>query len=71
MRSRSLITMSLLAVAAVGGVAVWQLQPEAPPPPPAPTRSDYILENFELTSLGEDGKESFSVTAPRLERNEK
>jgi lipopolysaccharide export system protein LptC len=69
MRARSLITLSLIAVAAVGGVAVWQLQPEAPPPAPAPTRSDYILENFELTSLGEDGKESFSVTAPRLERD--
>lgn len=69
MRSRSLIAMSLVAVAVVGALAVWQLQPGAPPPAPPPVRSDYILENFELTSLDENGKESFSVTAPRLERD--
>lgn len=68
-RRRSLIAFTLLAVAVAGGLAVWQLRPEPPPPPVNPARSDYILENFELTSLDTEGKESFSVSAPRLERD--
>ena len=69
MRRRSLVAITLLAVAVTGGLAVWQLRPAAPPPPVNPARSDYILENFELTALDEAGKESFSVAAPRLERD--
>jgi lipopolysaccharide export system protein LptC len=69
MRRRSLVAITLFAVAAAGGLAVWQLRPAAPLPPINPSRSDYILENFELTSLDEAGKESFSVKAPRLERD--
>ena len=71
MRKRSLAALSLLTVAVLGGLAVWQLRPAAPPPPVNPARSDYILEDFELTSLDEQGQESFSVTAPRLERDPK
>ena len=69
LRRRSLVGFTLLAVAVAGGLAVWQLRPAAPPPPVNPARSDYILENFELTSLDTEGKESFSVAAPRLERD--
>ena len=69
MRKRSIAAVTLLAVAVSGGLAVWQMRPQAPPPKPSPARSDYILENFELTALDEDGKESFSVQAPRLERD--
>lgn len=69
MRRRSLVALTLLGVAAAGGLAVWQLRPLPPPLAPAPTRSDYILENFELTTLDEQGQESFSVQAPRLERD--
>lgn len=69
LRSRGLVALTLLAIAVAGGLAIWQLRPAAPPPPVNPTRSDYILENFELTSLDETGKESFSVSAPRLERD--
>jgi lipopolysaccharide export system protein LptC len=56
-------------VATLAGIAVWQLQPAPRPPSPAPTRSDYVLENFELTSLNERGEEAFSVAAPHLERD--
>ena len=69
MRKRSIAAATLLAVAVTGGLAVWQLRPQAPPPAPGSARSDYILENFELTALDEDGKESFSLQAPRLERD--
>jgi lipopolysaccharide export system protein LptC len=68
-RRRSLVAASLLAVAVVGSLAVWELRPKPKPSVPGPIRSDYILENFELTSLDENGKESFSVKAPHLERD--
>lgn len=67
---RPFLFSALLAVAATAaGVAVYQLQPEPRPAAPVPTRSDYILGNFELTSLDEKGKEAFSVAAPHLERD--
>jgi lipopolysaccharide export system protein LptC len=69
MRRRLLIAASLMAVAVVAGVAVWDLRPKPQPRGASSNRSDYILENFELTALDEDGKESFSVKAPHLERD--
>jgi lipopolysaccharide export system protein LptC len=67
---RPLFFSALLAVVATAtGIAVWQLQPKPGPLAPVPARSDYVLENFELTSLNERGQESFSVAAPHLERD--
>ena len=63
------IALGLLALAASAGLALWQLQPSPRLRPAEPVRSDYTLINFELTSLDETGKESFSVHAPRLERD--
>ena len=64
-----MFSVLLAGAAMLAGVAVWQLQPAPKPLAPVPTRSDYILENFELTSLNERGEESFSVAAPHLERD--
>ena len=67
---RPLILSALLAgVAGFAALTVWQLRRDPTPPPPGPTRSDYILHEFELTSLDSEGKESFSVAAPYLERD--
>ena len=68
-RRRSLVAFTLLAVAVAGGLAVWQLRPEPPPPPVNPARSDYVLHDFDLVSLDAEGRESFSVSAPYLERD--
>lgn len=69
MRKRILAASGLLVLAVTGAVALWKLRPEPPPPPPPSARSDYVLEDFELTSLDDKGKESFSVQAPHLERD--
>lgn len=69
MKKRILLAASLLAVAVVAGLAVWEMRPKPTVGKSSSSRSDYILENFELTSLDQDGKESFSVKAPRLERD--
>ena len=59
----------LLGVAVFTGVAVWQLRPGPRPVAAGVARSDYVLEDFELTSLDAAGKEAFSVAAPHLERD--
>lgn len=69
MRRRSLIAASLLAVAVLAGLAVWEMRPRKAGRAVTSSQSDYILENFELTSLDENGQESFSVKAPHLERD--
>jgi len=69
MRKRTLLAASLLAIAVVAGLAVWEMRPKPEAGSSSARRSDYILENFELTSLDSEGKESFSVKAPRLVRD--
>jgi lipopolysaccharide export system protein LptC len=64
-----LLSAVLLGVAVLAGVAVWELRPKPRPPAASSARSDYILQNFQLTSLDGEGKESFSVAAPYLERD--
>lgn len=60
--------LALLALVLVG-TAVWQWRLRQVPPVEAPQRSDYILREFELTTLGADGKESFTVRGPYLQRD--
>lgn len=66
---RRYIAFGLMTLAVSAGLALWQLQPSPRLRPPEPIRSDYTLINFELTSLDDAGKESFSVRAPRLDRD--
>lgn len=60
----------LLVVAAATGWLVWQLQRgEEPPPLYGPPRSDYVLIDFEMVALDENGAESFRVNGPMLARH--
>jgi lipopolysaccharide export system protein LptC len=60
----------LFLVAAGSGWLVWQLQrAEAPAPLYGPPRSDYVLIDFELVALDENGGESFRVNGPMLARH--
>ena len=68
--SRFLPGLVLFVVAAVTGWMVWQLrEDEAPPPLYGPPRSDYMLLDFEMLSLDEQGVESFSAQGPMLSRH--
>jgi len=69
MRHRVPVILALLALAGLSTVAVWKLQPPRKPHVPAPARSDYTLENFELVTLNAQGQEAFTVVAPKLERD--
>jgi lipopolysaccharide export system protein LptC len=68
-RKRSIAAAAMLVLAAIGATALWKLRPGDAPPPASLARSDYVLEDFDLTSLDLQGKESFSVKAPHLERD--
>lgn len=62
------IGLALLAVG-LGSLAVWQWRQRQVPPVEAPQRSDYILRDYELTTLNKDGVESFTVVGPYLQRD--
>lgn len=68
--SRTALNVMLMVLAVVlVGVAYWQWLLRQVPPVEAPQRSDYILRDYELTTLGEDGAESFTVVGPYLQRD--
>ena len=69
MNKRGVLILVLRGLALVSSTLVWKLRPQPKPVPAEEARSDYTLDNFELVTLDEDGKESFSVRAPRLERD--
>lgn len=69
MNRTTLNTVLLVTALVLGGVAVWQWQLRQVPEVEPPQRSDYILRQFELTTLGDDGQESFTVRGPYLQRD--
>lgn len=68
MNWRLWLTLALLAVAAATGWSLWH-QTGGPAPAAEGGRADYVLKDFELVSLDEQGRESFTLRAPRLERD--
>ena len=68
MNWRALLTLVLLGGALLSGWAIWNHRKPAPPVAAADNRPDYVLEDFELIVLGGDGKESFTMRAPKLAR---
>lgn len=69
MSARRLASAILLVLVGLVGAVVWELRPQRGAGTGNPLRSDYTLENFELTSLDDAGQEAFSVQAPHLERD--
>jgi len=68
---RGIITLLMLAGALLSGWSVWtQRNKDAAPAGPV-GRSDYVLDDFELIALDAQGKESFTLRAPKLVRDPK
>ncbi|MGY1529087.1 LPS export ABC transporter periplasmic protein LptC [Luteimonas sp. A649] len=59
----------LLVAAIASGWSAWRQRAEAPAAAGASDRSDYVLEDFELVSLDNDGNEAFTLRAPHLHRD--
>jgi lipopolysaccharide export system protein LptC len=67
MNWRVTLTLVLLAGALLSGWAVLRHHPRQPQQGAGTGRSDYVLHDFELISLGDTGQESFTLRAPLLE----
>lgn len=67
-KGSTLSRLGLLLAAVSSSVLVWQLRPQPEPPKEVPQRSDYLLRDFEVVMLNDQGHESFTVTGPYLER---
>lgn len=68
MSLRGTLTLLLLLAALASGWSVWTYSRGTTADATA-TRSDYVLHDFELVSLDSDGKESFTLRGPRLQRD--
>lgn len=67
--NRTVLNPLLLVLAiGLGGYAVWQWQQRQVPAPEPVQRSDYVLRDFDLTALNEQGTEAFTLRSPYLER---
>ncbi len=65
---RGVLILCLLAGALLSGWAVWTHRNPTVQAVAANARPDYVLHDFELTSLNAEGRESFTLRAPQLER---
>lgn len=69
MNWRAIITVLLLLGALLSGWLVWKQRKQERAPAGLATRADYVLEDFELIALNKQGRESFTLRAPRLARD--
>jgi lipopolysaccharide export system protein LptC len=66
---RTPVTLLLLLAALLSGWSAWRQRAGDAPTSAASHRPDYVLQDFELVSLDNDGKEAFTLRAPSLERD--
>jgi lipopolysaccharide export system protein LptC len=69
MNWRALLTVALLVGALLSGWAMWLQRDRGESRGPISKRPDYVLHDFEVVMLDQQGKEAFTLTAPRLERD--
>ena len=65
---RAGLTIVLLIAAIASGWSIWS-QSGGTAEMTGPTRSDYVLYDYEIVSLDSQGKESFTLHGPRLQRD--
>lgn len=68
MNWRGILTLALLAAALITGWSLWQQRQQTRPAAARSDRPDYLLKEFEVVSLNEEGKEAFTLRAPLLKR---
>lgn len=64
---RTLLTLVLLVAAVASGWSVWRLSHNGDEDV-LNARPDYVLRDYEITSLDKRGKESFTLRGPVLQR---
>jgi lipopolysaccharide export system protein LptC len=69
MNWRVALVVGLLLAAVLSGWSVWRHRDHAPGIDGAEDRPDYVLHDFELVALDDQGRESFTLRAPTMTRN--
>ena len=69
MNWRAIATLALLAGALISGWMMWQQRDRGGATGPIGKRPDYVVHDFQATVLDKEGRESFTVNAPKLERD--
>ncbi|KGQ17759.1 hypothetical protein LF41_1966 [Lysobacter dokdonensis DS-58] len=69
MSKRGLLLIALLVAAAVTGWSAWEHRPRDRGGKADNGRSDYVLTDFEAVVLDKQGRESFTLKAPKLTRS--
>jgi lipopolysaccharide export system protein LptC len=68
MNWRTVLTLVLLAGAILSSWSLWRNRQAEHRAAAASTRSDYVLRDFELVALDDQGRESFTLRAPQLQQ---
>ncbi|HVK98438.1 MAG TPA: LPS export ABC transporter periplasmic protein LptC [Dongiaceae bacterium] len=71
MNWRMVLGLVLLAAAILSGWSAWKQRDVAEPDAPSSERPDYLMRNFEVISLDDQGQESITLRAPEMQRNPK
>lgn len=66
---RLILGLVLLAAAALSGWSAWKQRETPEAPAVTAERSDYLMRDFEVISLDEQGRESITLRAPEMQRN--
>ena len=66
---RTATTWILLVAAIASGWMLWRQSAPESASPKAQFRPDYVLNDLELVALDNEGRESFTLRAPRLTRD--
>jgi lipopolysaccharide export system protein LptC len=65
------VGLILLVAALVSGWSAWKQRDVAEPEAVTSDRPDYLMRDFEMISLDDEGKESITLRAPEMQRNPK
>ena len=65
------IGLMLLVAAVLSGWSAWKQRDVAEPEALSSDRPDYLMRDFEMISLDDQGKESITLRAPEMQRNPK
>lgn len=69
MNWRAVLTVVLMVGALLSGWLMWQQRDRGGPTGPVGKRPDYVLHDFQVSVLDKEGREAFTLNAPRLERD--
>ena len=71
MNWRMVLGLVLLVAAALSGWSAWKQHDVPEAQTPSTERSDYLMRDFEMISLDDQGLESMTLRAPEMQRSPK